>query len=80
MNWRIYRLPGSREIWHVDTGEGTQIFNVRGYFANVPSISVDIGGNNSPRAWIKLEGELHIINEIAHFRIPVQEESNVLQR
>src|SRR5258706_11435561 len=34
MNWRIYRLPGSREIWHIDSGPGTQVFNVRGYQAH----------------------------------------------
>lgn len=73
MNWRIYRLPGSREIWHVDSGPGTKIFNVRGYEAVVMTRSIDIGGNNTPRAWIQAEGELHIVNGIAVFdRVRVQ--------
>jgi hypothetical protein len=71
--WRIYRLPGSREIWHIDSGAGTKVFNVRGYEAQVPSVSVDIGGNNMPRAWIQMDGELHIIDGIAVFdRIRIQ--------
>jgi hypothetical protein len=65
--WRIYRLPGSREIWHIDSGDGTKVFNVRGYEAQVLSRSVDIGGNNVPRAWIELHGELHVIDGIAVF-------------
>lgn len=76
MDFRIYRLPGSREIWHVDAGQGTPVFNVRGYECNVPSSSVDIGGNNVPRAWIALQGDLHIIGGIAVFsRIVVTEKS-----
>lgn len=74
MDWRIYRLPGSREIWHVDAGNGTPIFNVRGYECNVPTASVDVGGENVPRAWIALKGDLHIINGVAVFsRIVVTE-------
>jgi hypothetical protein len=68
MNWRIYRLPGSREIWHVDSGQGTTIFNVRGFASKVMARSVDIGGDNVPRAWIEISGcELHIVNGIARF-------------
>jgi hypothetical protein len=67
MKWRIYRLPGSREVWHIDSGEGTKVFNVRGYQA-AGSYSVDIGGNNVPRAWIEINGqELHIVNGVAIF-------------
>jgi len=69
-NWRIYRLPGSREIWHLDSGPETQVFNVRGYTCLMPSRSIDIGGMNVPRAWIQIRGcdcSLHIINDIAIF-------------
>lgn len=67
MNWRIYRLPGSREIWHIDSGPGTQIFNVRGFNASM-SHSVDIGGNNVPRAWIEVnDSDLHIVDGVAVF-------------
>lgn len=65
--WRIYRLPGSRDIWHIDSGKGTQVFNVRGYKCAADSSSVDIGGNNSPRAWIEIYGELHLIDGTAFF-------------
>lgn len=68
MNWRIYRLPGSRETWHIDSGAGTQVFNVRGFCAS-SSKSIDIGGNNSPRAWIEVIGEFHVIDGIARFAV-----------
>jgi hypothetical protein len=73
--WRIYRLPGSREIWHIDSGPGTQIFNVRGYKCAADSQSVDIGGNNVPRAWIEVHGELHLVNGIALFSFALPEPS-----
>jgi hypothetical protein len=65
--WRIYRLPGSREVWHIDSGCGTQVFNVRGYKCAADSESVDIGGMHSPRAWIQVFGELHVVNGMALF-------------
>ena len=68
MNWRIYRLPGSRENWHIDAGPGSQVLNVRGYSAPY-SHSVDVGGNHSPRAWIEVsEAELHVVDGIAIFK------------
>jgi hypothetical protein len=68
MIWRIYRLPGSRENWHIDAGHGTQPLNVRVYECRVTSHSVDIGGNNVPRAWIEVEeSELHLVNGVAVF-------------
>jgi hypothetical protein len=67
-NWRIYRLPGSREVWHIDSGPDTKIFNVRGYESSVISRSVDIGGMNVPRAWIEIgECDLHLVNGFAVF-------------
>lgn len=81
MKWRIYRLPGSREIWHIDGGRRTkcgqwisetQIINVQQWNCNVDSRSVDIGGNNTPRAWIEIDSPcyLHIINGVAIFDFP----------
>jgi hypothetical protein len=67
MNWRIYRLPGSRQIWHIDSGPGTEIVNVLGYKCAADTESVDIGGQNVPRAWIAVYGDLHIVNGIALF-------------
>src|SRR5258708_30083047 len=73
VNWRIYRLPGSREIWHIDAGCGTPVFNVRGYEAD-KSYSKDVGGNHVPRAWVQVDGqELHIVNGFAIFRYPIAE-------
>jgi hypothetical protein len=67
MNWRIYRLPGSREVWHIDSGPGTPIYNVRGYSSS-HSHSVDVGGNHVPRAWIEVpDAELYIVNGVAVF-------------
>jgi len=65
--WRIYRLPGSRKIWHIDSGPGTEIFNVLGYRCGADSQSVDTGNNEVPRAWIEVIGELHIVNKVALF-------------
>lgn len=68
VTWRIYRLPGSRENWHIDAGQDTQPINVKRYECQVVSHSVDIGGNNVPRAWIEItESDLHIINGVAVF-------------
>lgn len=67
MNWRIYRLPGSREIWHIDAGENTPVFNVRNYECDTPSRSDGNGGTSQPRSWIAVQGDLHIIGGIAVF-------------
>jgi hypothetical protein len=82
VNWRIYRLPGSREVWHIDSGTGTTIFNVKKYRCAADSQSVDIGGNNVPRAWIEILGaDLHIVNGTALFSyaldVPVKAEVKV---
>jgi hypothetical protein len=85
MVWRIYRLPGSRENWHIDMGDGTPVINVRHWECLAASESIDIGGNNVPRAWIEIRGtDLHIVNEKAIFAnfalLRIQEETeNVLR-
>jgi hypothetical protein len=83
VSWRIYRLPGSREVWHVDSGPGTHIINVRGFVSQVPCRSVDIGGDNVPRAWIEIPpyfgslelyviaGVLYVTSGIAVCVVPV---------
>lgn len=65
MKWRIYRLPGSRKVWHVDAGPGTAVINVFSWGTNgVPARSVDMGCYPIPgqvpfvRAYIEVEGEL----------------------
>jgi hypothetical protein len=67
MNWRIYRLPGSRDSWHIDSGPETQVLNVRGFEIYAPCKSVDIVCG-FPRAWIEIPREntqLHVIGGIA---------------
>jgi hypothetical protein len=71
MNWRIYRLPGSREIWHIDAGCIRHAFDVKHWRSNVPTNDKDIGGNNVPRAWVEIQNaELHLIDGVAVFDYP----------
>jgi hypothetical protein len=71
--WRVYRLPGSRKIWHIDNGPDTQILNVLGVQFDDQTKSVDIGCG-VPRAWLQLEhSELHVINGVAIFSYPLAE-------
>lgn len=69
--WRIYRLPGSRTIWHIDSGCGTAVVNVTGFKCFVNSEAVDVpNSQKQPRAWIQVNAdgvELHVINGIANF-------------
>jgi hypothetical protein len=68
--WRIYRLPGSRQFWHIDAGADTPVINVTAFRSAVDTKSVDIGEGH-PRAWIEIERsahiELHVINGTAIF-------------
>jgi hypothetical protein len=62
--WRIYRLPGSRDWWLIDHGDGTPIFKVlsvkfRG--CNAETVNDGISGKQ-PRSWIMVQGELHILD------------------
>ena len=68
MKWRIYRLPGSREFWHIDSGPGTQIVNVKAFHIECPCTSVDEGGKELVRAWIEVNmANLYIQNGTALF-------------
>lgn len=77
--FRIYRLPGSKEFWHIDAGAQTPVFNVRGYQCNVDSFSIDDFNSHlrygGPRAWIEVPQpcELHVINGVAVFTFPQAE-------
>lgn len=67
MVWRLYRLPGSMLLWHVDNGAGTQIINVRGFEIYAGCYSVD-KPTEHPRAWIELtNAELHVVDGVAVF-------------
>jgi hypothetical protein len=71
MNWRIFRLPGSREWWHIDFGCGTPIINVQQWETHVKARNKDVGGNNVPRQWVEIIGaDLHIVNGVAVFDYP----------
>lgn len=59
-NWRIYRLPGSRDKWHVDNGDGTPVINITSYDCKVPSRSVD-RGDGVPRAWIEIDAQTSVL-------------------
>lgn len=62
MNWRIYRLPGSRRLWHIDAGPGTVVINVYAWQSQLPVYSVDIG-NGMPRAWVEIRGAHLLISK-----------------
>lgn len=69
MIYRIYRVPGSKQWWHIDTGANTVVFNVKGYVTTVASKSVD-RPDLHPRAWIEIEQtdtDFHIVNGVAEF-------------
>ena len=69
--WRIYRLPGSRSVWHIDTGPDTPVINVRSLSLDgVCMASVDTG-TGFPRAWFEIpygSTELYIIQGVAIWR------------
>lgn len=60
MKWRIYRLPGSRQWWHIDSGPGTFIINCLGFMSDVPLQTINGPGNEVPRAWVQVEGNLFV--------------------
>lgn len=59
MTFRVYRLPGSQRLWHVDTGQGTTVINVAAFMSDVPVKTVDIG-SGVPRAWVEIEGNFFV--------------------
>ena len=71
--WRIYRVPGSKEFWHIDSGIGTIVFNVTKFEIFCPCKSIDVG-NGMPRAWIEIDqqDELHFFDGVAVFgKMPI---------
>lgn len=59
MIFRVYRLPGSQRLWHVDTGIGTTVINVYAFMSDVPVKTVD-KGTGHPRAWVEIEGNFFV--------------------
>lgn len=73
MKWRIYRLPGSQKIWHIDSGPGTPVINVRGFETRAEVVSVD-SPNQHPRAWLEISGNellgnvsVFVVGNVAQF-------------
>lgn len=60
MTFRIYRLPGSREFWLIDSGAGTPVIKVLTWKAQPPTKSVEVGAEANPRAWIEVTGHCYI--------------------
>lgn len=60
MKWRVYRLPGSRQWWHIDTGPGTLVVNCLGFMSDVPLRTINGPGDQVPRAWVEVEGNLFV--------------------
>jgi hypothetical protein len=68
MIWRIYRLPGSKQFLHIDSGQGTPIINVTGFEIFAHSHWGQNCGAYQPRGWIEVEtNEFFISNGIAIF-------------
>lgn len=78
MKWRLYRLPGSGKVWHIDSGPGTLVINCLGWHSDVPVIGREhpSAGYIAPeifyvRAWIEVEGNLFVNDKhIARFMAP----------
>jgi hypothetical protein len=81
MIWRIYRVPGSKNLWHIDNGPGTQILNVLGFEINAPCKN-SRDETAFPREWIELsfkETELHVIGGIAQWQAVVSVSQDAVQ-
>jgi hypothetical protein len=66
VSWRIYRLPGSKEWWLIDTGDGTALVYTKSFeFTSIPR-AVDRAGTASPRAWLETETEPMIVGVHSH--------------
>lgn len=78
--WRIYRLPGSRTVWHIDMGPGTQVLNVTEFICRVDIKSVDIG-DGFPRAWMQIDREnsqMHMFNGVAVFDFDIDINAKII--
>lgn len=61
MSWRLYRLPGSREWWLIDSGKKTPILKVLAIEVQCcRTITMNDPTNGQPIAWFEIEGELHL--------------------
>lgn len=65
--FRIFRVPGSRQFWHIDAGPGTPVINVLGIKIKGCEVETRDVGDGVPRAWFEVRGELFVSNYVAHF-------------
>lgn len=66
-SFRVYRLPGSREIWLVDSGPDTEVHRVRGIRIECHAISRE-NPNDTPRAWLAVDSrEMFVVDNVAIF-------------
>jgi hypothetical protein len=77
MIWRIYRLPGSKEWLHIDSGQGTPIVNVTGFEVFAHSHWGQNCGVVQPRGWIEIDTDgFFIIDGVALFMDEGAEHAN----
>ncbi len=77
MTWRIYRLPGSMQFLHIDSGQGTPIVNVHGFELFAHSHWNQNCGAIQPRGWIEVEtDDFYIVDGIALFLDHEAQETN----
>jgi hypothetical protein len=65
VNWRIYRLPGSREWWLIDHGPGSLVLRAKYWEAGagVRTRSVNGDPTKQPIAWIWVsQSDLYLSN------------------
>jgi hypothetical protein len=67
VNWRIYRLPGSKEQWLIDHGPGSMVLVCKKWVSNGVVASVNGNPAATPRAWIHLKGTLFLSDGVAEF-------------
>lgn len=65
-NWRIYRLPGSKEWWLIDHGPGGVVLFCK-HWESLPSTRDAENPTGHPRAWIAVSGILYLEGEKAVF-------------
>jgi hypothetical protein len=77
MTWRIYRLPGSMQFLHIDSGQGTPVVNVRGFEIYAHCQWGQNCGAIQPRGWIEIEAQdFYIIDDVAIFFDKESREAN----
>jgi hypothetical protein len=61
MKWRVYRLPGSRHWWLIDSGKNTPVLKATSIDFRSPVITVNDGTDGKqPISWLETEGQFHL--------------------